>query len=753
MKTDRFHIAGSILVTSIFAASASADTLVVSSTANTGPTSLNQAILDAAANPGLDEILFNIAPSDPNCDGNGVCTISPSSNLPALPEDVTIDGYSQPGAQANTADQGSNAVIKIFLSGASNSDPGATGLELAGDNSVVRGLAIGGFQYGIRVPFSSENKIVGCFIGTDASGLAASPNQWGISVLLASNLQVGGVDPADRNVVSGNTTSGIDLYGSLNALILGSLVGTDKTGLSALPNTQGITASGADPANLTIGGSAAGAGNVISGNSQNGVMIALDSGSAVTVQGNWIGTDAAGLLALPNTYAGIRIATSGALTALIGGIQPGEGNVIAFNGRTGVDVDSNASGVTIRGDSIYENGYGASGYSVGIDLTPLSSTTANDEGDGDEGGNGLQNFPIVSSASALPGGGTQVQGVLHSTPNGEFDVDLYENDACLPPSQSYLQGRIYLGTTHVTADPNGTATYDVTLPATIALGAHVSATATDSLGNTSEFSQRLPWFVTPNSGPASAGTALSVGGTDFLPGATVSIGGVPATNVNVNSWTFLTATTPELSPGTLNDVVVTDPDGASGAFEGSFVADFLDVPPSHSFYAFVTGLVLNRITVGLGGGYYGVDMPVSRQQMAVFLEKSKRGPCYVPPACTVPAFFDVPCSSLFAPWINQLAADGITGGCGNGNYCPTNPVRRDQMAPFLLKANFGFGYLPPPCQGTFADVPCPSPFADYIEDLAARNITAGCGDGSYCPSANNTRGQMAVFVMKMFYNF
>jgi IPT/TIG domain len=725
---------------------ASAATFPVTSTATSGPTSLNQAIIDAAASPGVDQILFNIPPSDPNCDGNGVCTISPPANLPSLPDEVTIDGYSQPGAQVNTADQGSNAVIKIVLSGSSNSDPGTTGLELAGDNSVVRGLAIGGFQYGIRVPFSSGNKILGCFIGTDASGLAASPNQWGISVLLDSNLQIGSMDPADRMVVSGNTTAGIDLYGPLNDLILGSLVGPDKTGLSALPNTQGIYASSAGPANLTIGD------NVISGNSQNGVFIGLASGSAVTMQGNLVGTDAFGILPLPNTFAGIRIASSG-VTALIGGILPGEGNVIAYNLSRGVGVDSSASGVTIRGNSIYENGLGAFGYAIGIDLEPFSSTTANDEGDEDDGANGLQNFPIVSEASALPGGGTEVQGVLHSTANGEYDLDFYENGACLPPSQSFLQGRTYIGTTHVTADATGTATFDATLAATIAVGSHVSATATDSQGNTSEFSQRLPWFVNPNFGPASAGTAIGVGGTDFQPGATATVGGVPATNVNVNSWTSLTATTPELSPGTLNDIVVTDPDGASGTLEGGFATDFLDVPPSHLFYQFVTGLVLNRVTVGLGGGYYGVDMPVSRQQMAVFLEKSKRGPCYVPPACTVQVFSDVPCSSGFAPWINQLAADGVTGGCGGGNYCPTNPVRRDQMAPFLLKANYGFGYLPPPCQGVFADVPCPSTFADWIEELSAENITAGCGGGNYCPSANNTRGQMAVFLVKVFFEF
>ena len=102
-------------------------------------------------------------------------------------------------------------------------------------------------------------------------------------------------------------------------------------------------------------------------------------------------------------------------------------------------------------------------------------------------------------------------------------------------------------------------------------------------------------------------------------------------------------------------------------------------------------------------------------------------------------FPDVPCPSTFADWIEALAAEGITGGCGGGNYCPTIPVRRDQMAVFLLKAEHGSAYVPPPCTGVFPDVPCPSTFADWIEQLAAENITGGCGGGNYCPS-NNTAG-------------
>ena len=135
--------------------------------------------------------------------------------------------------------------------------------------------------------------------------------------------------------------------------------------------------------------------------------------------------------------------------------------------------------------------------------------------------------------------------------------------------------------------------------------------------------------------------------------------------------------------------------------------------------------------------------------MAVFLLKSKHGQCFVPPACTG-VFPDVPCSNPFAPWIEQLADEGITGGCGGGNYCPNNPVIRQQMAVFLLKALHGSSFVPPACSGDFGDVPCPSQFADWIEQLAAEAITGGCGGGNYCPLNPVRRDQMAAFLYNTF---
>ena len=143
---------------------------------------------------------------------------------------------------------------------------------------------------------------------------------------------------------------------------------------------------------------------------------------------------------------------------------------------------------------------------------------------------------------------------------------------------------------------------------------------------------------------------------------------------------------------------------------------------------------------------------VTRQQMAVFLLKAKNGAGYVPPACTVEVFTDVPCSSPFAPWVNELSARGVTAGCGDGTtFCPTDSTNRQQMAVFLLKTDEGSSFTPPPCTAqVFDDVPCASAFAPWINELVARNVTAGCGGNNYCPANQVAREQMAVFLTKTF---
>jgi hypothetical protein len=111
--------------------------------------------------------------------------------------------------------------------------------------------------------------------------------------------------------------------------------------------------------------------------------------------------------------------------------------------------------------------------------------------------------------------------------------------------------------------------------------------------------------------------------------------------------------------------------------------------------------------------------------MAVFLLKAEHGSAYVPPTCQG-LFDDVPCPGTFANWIEQLSAEGITAGCGGNDFCPASPVTRQQMAVFLLKTEHGSAYVPPTCMGVFDDVPCPGTFADWIEQLHAEQVTGGC---------------------------
>ena len=256
--------------------------------------------------------------------------------------------------------------------------------------------------------------------------------------------------------------------------------------------------------------------------------------------------------------------------------------------------------------------------------------------------------------------------------------------------------------------------------------------------------------ITPDSGPASGGTPVTITGTSFANQATVSLSGSMATSVDVEDSNTITATTPNLAPGQLHDLAVVNTDASIGFLEKAWLADFLDVPEADSFHDFVEAIVRAGITAGCGGGNYCRDASVTRAQMAVFLLKAKHGQFYLPPDCTQ-VFPDVPCPSTFADWIEQLVAEDITVGCGNGNYCPNNPVTRAQMSVFLLKAKHGSTFVPPACQGIFGDVACPgNPFVDWIEQLVAENITVGCGSGNYCPSFPNTRGQMAVFLTKTF---
>jgi Zn-dependent metalloprotease len=185
---------------------------------------------------------------------------------------------------------------------------------------------------------------------------------------------------------------------------------------------------------------------------------------------------------------------------------------------------------------------------------------------------------------------------------------------------------------------------------------------------------------------------------------------------------------------------------------------FIDVPQSYWAYQWIEALYNSGITSGCSANppMYCPDSSVNRAQMAVFLERGMRGSGYNPPAASGTVFNDVPASHWAAAWIEQLAADGITGGCSASPplYCPGSSVTRAQMAIFLERGmHWPTPFTPPPASGTvFNDVPASHWAVAWIEQLAADGITGGCSASPpmYCPESPVTRAQMAVFLVRTF---
>jgi hypothetical protein len=780
-RTKRFFAA---LFAAVAARSAVAAVFIVTTAADAGPGSLRQAMLDANAASGADTIAFAIG-------AGGPATIGPLSPLPAVTEAVTIDGTTQPGFAGSPL---------IELDGAQAGE-GADGLDDVSGGSTFRGLAIGGFDgRGIRLAGTETSVVEGCFVGLDVSGTVPRGNRLAGVAILAGAHRIGGGAAGSGNVIagqaigivvdspdpgsevlgnwiglradglptgsslglqirspatrvggstagSGNVISGhqgdavhIDI-GADGTILRGNRVGTDTAGLSAVPNTaNGVSIVGAH--GIVVGGAEPGAGNLVSGNGGSALVI---RGDGNIVQGNFLGTDVTGLVPLGNG-GGIQLGE--ATGSVLGGAAEGEGNVIAYNADFGVAVSSGL-GNTIRGNAIHSNGR------IGIDLLNgdlASGHTANDEGDPDEGANHLQNFPLVELVESVPLG-TRIVGSLRGAP-GSYVIDFYTDFACAPRPRSLGQARAYLGEALVSIEEHhapqheGEAHFDVTLAVSVPADAIVTATATDAGGNTSEISSGIVFDVAPRSGSASGGEALVVFGTDFASDAAVFVGGTLVSSLVVDGTT-IAAVSPGLPPGTVAPVTVVSPTGPGGVLSHAWIADFLDVPPSHPFHESVVALAGNGIAAGCGSGLFCVENPLTRAQAAPLLLRARNGICEAPPPCTG-IFADVPCSGMFADWIEALAAADITAGCGGDDYCPDAPLRRDQISVLLLKTRFGSSYLPPPCAGVFADVECPGPFTDWVEDLNAKGIAAGCGAGLYCPDAAVTRGQMAALLTTTF---
>ncbi|CAA9268118.1 MAG: hypothetical protein AVDCRST_MAG42-3099 [uncultured Chthoniobacterales bacterium] len=271
------------LLVALSVSSVSAATFTVTNTSDSGSGSLRDAInkANAESSENPHRIEFALA-------GTGVRTIALATPLPALDRPAVIDGYTQPGAAPSNSASSSNAVLLVELSGASAAVPIGVGIDIDGELSTVAGLVINGFGIGVRAR-GSENTVRGNFIGTNASGTEARPNATGVLIDGGNRNIIGGITTAARNVISGNDGAGVRITGdSSDNRIQGNLIGTQADGTQGLANLNGIEAIGRN--NIGPGLDQETGGNVIASNTQNGISVTGNSASVFisrnTIYGN-----------------------------------------------------------------------------------------------------------------------------------------------------------------------------------------------------------------------------------------------------------------------------------------------------------------------------------------------------------------------------------------------------------------------------------------------------------------------------------
>ncbi|NOZ04196.1 MAG: T9SS type A sorting domain-containing protein [FCB group bacterium] len=491
----------------------------------TGDCTLRAAIQESNNNPSntIIPIKFDIP-------GTGPHTIQLSSYLPALTKPAFIDGYSQPGSSPNTLpfNQGDNAVLMIEIDGSNTG--GAWGLTIRADSTTVRGIAINQSGTDIVLDNVMGNVIQGNFIGTDITG-TSNPGAGGLSILGSANNLIGGTADSTRNVIVGSVM--IQGPGANNNVIQGNYIGTDATGTQALNMSSGIAIQDSAQNNTIVGNlisgnhghgifmsgyevrgnsilenligtdrsginslgnglngiavndgsqnniiGAPGQGNIIADSGDEGILLTGSRTTGNLVQSNQIGTDTTGTINLGNGFRGIFLMQDTG-DNIIGGIEDGEGNIIAFNGDVGVGLLSNVgTGNAILSNSIYANGL------QGIDLG-LDGLSYNDDGDGDVGANNLQNYPELFAAARE--NIVRIAGTLNSLPNTSYRIEFFLNGACDP--SGYGEGEEFIDFASVTTNGSGNANFYVTLTADVNLAEYITATTTDPDGNSSEFSQ------------------------------------------------------------------------------------------------------------------------------------------------------------------------------------------------------------------------------------------------------------------------
>ncbi len=397
-------------------------------------------------------------------------------------------------------------------------------------NNLVGGPGAGNVidanRYGIWIEGTQAtgNQVQGNYIGTDISGTVLLGNTNDGVLINAPNNTVGGTISGAGNVISGCGVDGVNVYQTSDALVEDNWIGTDVTGTVALPNSsQGVHVDGSTRVQVV--------GNVVSGNTGSGIMLA--NATHAVVQGNYVGVDASGVNPLGNQVAGVMI--SGGNSNTIGGANAGAGNVLSANAQEGVlltgtfgnDIFGNSIGVGADGATPVGNGlagvliygnahdnliggvlpgqgnviaYTAAGSGVGVVVGPGNSIRQNaiwgnaDKGIILGGSSGIPNIPVLTSVSA--GNQVTISGTYSGSPNMAYAIEFFANDQANP--SGYGEGQYYLGTVTVVTNNSGNAGFTATLDAQVYAGQYISATATTPIGTTSQFAQDLVVSGSPN---------------------------------------------------------------------------------------------------------------------------------------------------------------------------------------------------------------------------------------------------------------
>lgn len=428
MSVSRFLLLSALALSSnagaaTFVVDTTADLSLTACTAAPADCSLRGAITNANAASDTDRIEFDIPASDSGyLSQTAHWRIVATADLPFIAHPLTIDGYTQPGAMANTLapDQGgSNAALKIEISGANTYNYGFYASALS-----VHGLALNGFRGGnLLLSAPGPHRVQGCFIGTDVTGTLAPGNSsanTGIRVA-SGNVVVGGLDPAARNVISGNATQGVwDYSGTTTApnTYLGNVIGLAADGSTIIASQgYGIFMNDAAQGSL-IGGDTVAARNIFGGNQFNAITVTGNPLQTATplirITGNYFGTDWSGVDARGNglnpgspsqPLPTIQIGRLTHCGVTIGGVAPGQGNLIANGGQAAVAIGS-CRGAPVLGNGFWNN------RGIAIDLAGSNNhdgPTPNDpnDDDGTEGvdaqwiyrGNRFQNTAQVLEVS------------------------------------------------------------------------------------------------------------------------------------------------------------------------------------------------------------------------------------------------------------------------------------------------------------------------------------------------------------------